>query len=91
MNGRFEFWAVSPTSEGACDGEPNRQALAPGDAGVRICDGVLSYITLIPDDTERDLYAEVNALPQGEDWFVVHIQVLLDKELPEIDPAILEC
>ncbi len=91
VNNRFEFRTVSPTAEGACDGEPNQQAIAPADAGVRICDGVVSYITLIPDDTEGDLYSEVNALPEGEDWFVVHIQVLLDKELPEIDPAILEC
>ncbi len=82
---------VAPTSEGACDGEPNQQAIAPTDAGVRICDGVVSSVTLIPDDTEGDLYAEVNAPPEGEDRFVVHIQVLADRKLPEIDPAILAC
>ncbi len=91
VNNRFEFRTVSPTTVGACDGEPNQQTIASADAGVRICDGVVSYITLIPEDTEGDLYSEVNALPEGEDWFVVHIQVPRNQELPEIDPAILEC
>ena len=90
VEGRLESRTVAPTSAGACDGEPNQQAIAPSDAGVRICDGLVAYVTTIPDDTEGDLYAEINALADG-DWWVLHIQVGGDQEPPEIDPAVLTC
>ena len=87
----FDFISNSPTSEGACDTDPDI-IYAPDDAGVRICDGVVSYITLIPDDAEGFLYATINAYPEGvDDWPGVTSNALLDRELQEIDPAILEC
>lgn len=88
--GRFEHISNSPTAPGACDGD-STLAIAPAESGVRICDGVVSYITLIPEDADGFINATVNAYPEGEDGLGVTFNILLERELPEVEPAILAC
>lgn len=61
--GGFEHVSNAPTEEGACEGAQN---LAGADAGVRVCDSLVLYVTEIPADTEGTLFGTVERFePDG--------------------------
>jgi hypothetical protein len=58
----FEHVSNSPTDEGACEGAPT---LADDPAGVRVCEGLLVYETVIPVDSDGSLFASLERYEGG--------------------------
>jgi hypothetical protein len=58
----FEHVSNSPTQEGACEGI---EVIASPPDGVRVCDGVMIYVSLIPVDAEGTLFASVQTNEEG--------------------------
>ncbi len=88
----FEFVSNAPLPNGACDTFPT--LIANTDAqGVRICDGVVAYVTLIPAGTTGTFFASI----EKPDPDVVGVGLTTAAEvsdpalLPEIDVAALSC
>ena len=89
---QFEFISNSPTAPGACDGDPSGSlALAGPDAGVRICAGLVSYITEIPDDIAGVVFATINLFPDTGPALGITVSTPTSAGIPEIDPSILSC
>lgn len=86
----FSFWTHSPTAPGACDADTTI-ALPGPEGGVRVCNGVVSFITDIPEDAEGFINATVNLLPADGQWYGVTFNVSYDREVPEIDASVLSC
>ncbi len=80
---QFEFISNSPTSPGACDGDPTASIVLAGpDAGVRICAGLVSYITEIPDDISGFLFATINLFPDTGPALGVTVSTITSANIP---------
>lgn len=88
----FEFVSNAPLPNGACDTFPT--LIENTDAqGVRVCDGVVAYLTLIPAGTTGTFFASI----EKPDPDVIGVGLTTAVEisdpavLPEIDAAALSC
>ena len=88
----FEFVSNAPLPNGACDTFPT--LIENTDTqGVRVCDGVVAYVTLIPAGTTGTFFASIEK--PDPDVIGVGLTTAADISdpalLPEIDVAALSC
>lgn len=88
----FEFVSNAPLPNGVCDTFPT--LIENTDAqGVRVCDGVVAYLTLIPAETTGTFFASI----EKPDPDVIGVGLTTAVEisdptiLPEVDAAALSC
>ncbi|NQV07029.1 hypothetical protein HQ535_10790 [bacterium] len=85
----FEFISNAPSPGATCEGAPT---IAEAPHGVMVCNGLVSYVTLIPDGTEGALFGSVeiysaDANNAGASGFAAADPAAM----PEVDPASLDC
>lgn len=79
----------SPTPGGVC-GEGIHVAVPPG--GVRVCDGLVLYVTEIPNGTLGRLYASIEWYPGTGTHYGATAVVDADPDyMAAVDPALLDC
>lgn len=88
----FEFISNAPLPAGVCDDFPT--LIENTDTqGVKICNGVVGYLTVIPSDTVGTFFASI----EKPDPDVVGVgltsmvEIADPASVPEIDPAALSC
>lgn len=90
--GGFQFVSNAPLPNGVCDDFPTRVDNTDTQ-GVKICDGLVGYLTLIPSDTVGTFFASI----EKPDPDVVGVGLTSSVDIadpsavPEIDPAALSC
>jgi hypothetical protein len=63
-----------------------------GVSGVQACDGVLSYITTIPNDQDGELFGTVEVFPPDGVFFGASGSIpVVAADVPEIDESALSC
>ena len=85
----FEFVSNAPSPGATCEGAPK---IAEPPHGVLVCNGLVSYLTQIPDGTEGTLFGSVEVFSAdannvGASGFAVPDPT----SMPEVDPATLDC
>jgi hypothetical protein len=85
-----KFFGTSPIPGANCDAAP-APLIDPAEGGVRVCDGVVSLLTLIPAETPGQLYGGLERYPDGGTFYAVGGSVVADQSAPFIDPATLDC
>jgi hypothetical protein len=88
----FEFVSNAPLPDASCDNFPTLIDNT-ADQGVQICDGQVSYLTLIPADTPGTVFAslEAPAPDVGGVGISASTEVADPSSAPEIDAAVLTC
>ncbi|MDJ0961539.1 MAG: hypothetical protein QNJ88_12845 [Acidimicrobiia bacterium] len=85
-----KFFGTSATPGADCDAAPV-ELIDPAAGGVRVCDGVVSLLTLIPAEEPGQLYGGLERYPEGGTFYSVGGNVVADQSAPFVDPAMLEC
>jgi hypothetical protein len=92
VGGTFDFVSNAEMPNGSC---PDFRTRIENSAtqGVQVCDGQVSYLTLIPADTVGQVFASIEKpVPDVQGVGLASAAVLTDPtQLPEIDPTQLVC
>ena len=88
----FEFVSNAELPNGSCPGFGTRIDNS-GTQGVKVCDGQVAYLTLIPSDTVAQLFSSIEKPdPDVLGVGLTGSVALADpSSLPDVDPAALEC
>jgi len=92
-DGSFDFVSNAELPDAACPEFPTRIDNSPTQ-GVLVCNGVVSYRTLIPTDQIGTLFAGVEAQgdePGSGSGVYSQAPITDPTDAPEIDPAVLSC
>lgn len=86
----YEFISNSPTPGGTCEGT-GAPIIGPP-VGSQVCGGVVSYVTEIPAGTLGTLFSSVEVYPgAGVNYGATGTVEADPANMPEIDPASLDC
>ncbi len=84
------FFGTSVTPGANCDAAP-AGLIDPAEGGVRVCDGVVSLLTLVPAERPGQLFGGLERYPDGGTFYGVGGSVVADQSAPFVDPASLSC
>lgn len=92
VGGGFDFVSNAELPNGSCPDFPTRIENS-ATRGIQVCDGQVSYLTLIPADTAGQVFASIEKpVPDVQGVGLASAAVLDDpSQLPEIDPTQLAC
>jgi hypothetical protein len=83
-------FGTSATPGANCDDAP-AGLIDPSAGGVRVCEDIVSLLTLIPTEGAGQLFGGLERYPDGGTFYGVGGSVDSDPSAPAIDPAILSC
>ena len=88
-SGAYEFVSNAPTEGADCSSFPTLTSDA--DVGPLVCQGVVSYRTAIPSDTEGNLFGTLERPVEGGLTGVTSITPTSAGTIPEVDLKLLSC
>ncbi len=91
-NAGFEHVSNAAVPGADCSNSFGTIDSVPGVSGGQLCNGLVSYITMIPAGTDGELFGTVEIYPpSGRFVGATGTVVVTGADLPDIDPASLSC
>lgn len=84
------FFGTSATPSADCEASP-AGLIDAAEGGVRVCEGVVSLLTLVPTSQSGQLFGGLEIYPEGGTFYGVGGSVEADQDAPAVDAATLSC